>query len=45
MCIRDRARHTQNQKNIIDLALKADKKEIYDNKDGVSLLKYELPIE
>ena len=39
------ARHTQNQKNIIDLALKADKKEIYDNKDGVSLLKYELPIE
>ena len=39
------SRHTQNQKNIIDLALKADKKEIYDNKDGVSLLKYELPIE
>ena len=39
------ARHTQNQKNIIDLAIKADKKEIYDNKDGVSLLKYELPIE
>lgn len=39
------ARHIQNQKNIIDLALKADKKEIYDNKDGVSLLKYELPIE
>ena len=39
------ARHTQNQKNIIDLALKADKKEIYNNKDGVSLLKYELPIE
>ena len=39
------ARHTQNQKNIIDLALKAGKKEIYDNKDGVSLLKYELPIE
>ena len=39
------ARHTQNQKNIIDLALKANKKEIYDNKDGVSLLKYELPIE
>ena len=39
------ARHTQNQKNIIDLAIKADKEEIYDNKDGVSLLKYELPIE
>ena len=39
------ARHTQNQKNIIDLALNAEKKEIYDNRDGVSLLKYELPIE
>jgi 2-oxoglutarate dehydrogenase E1 component len=38
-------RHLQNQKNIINLALTANKNEIYSNKDGVSLVKYQLPIE
>ena len=38
-------RHIQNQRNIINLALTGDKKEIYANKEGVSLVKYELPIE
>ena len=39
------ARHLQNQKNIINLALTGNKNEIFSNKDGVSLVKYELPIE
>ena len=39
------SRHNENQKNIINLAINADKKEIYENKDGVSLVKFKLPIE
>ena len=39
------SRHNENQKNIINLAINADKKEIYKNKDGVSLVKFKLPIE
>ena len=39
------SRHSENQKNIINLAIKSDKKEIYENKDGVSLVKFKLPIE
>ena len=38
-------RHIENQKNILRLAIKADKKEIISNKDGVSLVKFKLPIE
>ena len=38
-------RHIQNQKNILRLAIEADKQEIISNKDGVSLVKFKLPIE
>ena len=38
-------RHIENQKNILRLAIEADKKEIISNKDGVSLVKFKLPIE
>ena len=39
------SRHNENQKNIINLAVNSDKKEIYKKKDGVSLVKFKLPIE
>ena len=38
-------RHLANQKNILRLAIEADIKEIYEEKNGVSLVKYKLPIE
>ena len=38
-------RHLKNQKNILRLAIEADKKEILDMWSGVSLVKYQLPIE
>jgi 2-oxoglutarate dehydrogenase E1 component len=38
-------RHIKNQRNILRLAIEADKKEIISNKDGVSLVKFKLPIE
>ena len=38
-------RHLTNQKNILQLAIEADKKEILDAWSGVSLVKYQLPIE
>ena len=38
-------RHIENQRNILRLAIEADKKEIISNKDGVSLVKFKLPIE
>ena len=38
-------RHIKNQKNILRLAIEGDKEEIISNKDGVSLVKFKLPIE
>ncbi len=38
-------RHLANQKNLIRLATEANMKEIEDEEDGVSLVKYKLPIE
>ncbi len=38
-------RHLANQKNILRLAVEANKKEIEDIWEGVSLVKYKLPIE
>ena len=38
-------RHLANQKNILRLAIEADMKEIEEEKEGVSLVKYKLPIE
>jgi len=38
-------RHLANQKNILRLAVEANKKEIEDMWEGVSLVKYKLPIE
>ena len=38
-------RHIENQKNILRLAIEGDKQEIISNKDGVSLVKFKLPIE
>ena len=38
-------RHLTNQKNILQLAIEADKKEILEMWSGVSLVKYQLPIE
>ena len=38
-------RHLANQKNILRLAVEADKKEILKIWSGVSLVKYQLPIE
>ena len=38
-------RHLANQTNILRLAVEADKKEILDMWSGVSLVKYQLPIE
>jgi len=38
-------RHVANQKNILRLAVEADKKEILDMWSGVSLVQYQLPIE
>ena len=38
-------RHLANQKNILRLAVEAEKKEILDMWSGVSLVKYQLPIE
>jgi 2-oxoglutarate dehydrogenase E1 component len=38
-------RHLANQKNILRLAIEADMKEINEEKNGVSLVKYKLPIE
>ena len=38
-------RHMKNQKNILRLAIEGDQKEIFSNKDGVSLIKFKLPIE
>ena len=38
-------RHFANQKNILRLSIEADMKEIESEKDGVSLVKYKLPIE
>ena len=38
-------RHLANQKNILRLAVEADKKEILEMWSGVSLVKYQLPIE
>ena len=38
-------RHLANQKNILRLAIEADMKEINAEKNGVSLVKYKLPIE
>ena len=38
-------RHLANQKNILRLAIEADFKEISDTWMGVSLVKYQLPIE
>ena len=39
------ARHLANQKNILRLAIEANLKEIENEWDGVSLVKYKLPIE
>ena len=38
-------RHLANQKNILRLAVEADKQEILQIWSGVSLVKYQLPIE
>ena len=38
-------RHLANQKNILRLAIEADINEIQEEKEGVSLVKYKLPIE
>ena len=38
-------RHMENQKNILRLAIEGDQKEIFSNKDGISLIKFKLPIE
>ena len=38
-------RHLANQKNILRLAIEADLKEVEKEFDGVSLVKYKLPIE
>ena len=38
-------RHLANQKNILRLSIDADMNEIENEKDGVSLIKYKLPIE
>ena len=38
-------RHLANQKNILRLAVEAHMKEIQQEKEGVSLVKYKLPIE
>ena len=38
-------RHLANQKNILRLAIEADLEEIESEWDGVSLVKYKLPIE
>ncbi len=38
-------RHLVNQKNILRLAVEADKEEILAMWSGVSLVKYQLPIE
>jgi len=38
-------RHLTNQKHILQLAIEADKKEILEMWSGVSLVKYQLPIE
>ena len=38
-------RHLANQKNILRLAVEAEKKEILNMWSGVSLVKYQLPIE
>ena len=38
-------RHLANQKNILRLAIEAEKQEILDMWSGVSLVKYQLPIE
>ena len=38
-------RHLANQQNILRLAIEADMKEIESEKEGVSLVKYKLPIE
>ena len=38
-------RHLANQKNILRLSIEADINEIHKEKDGVSLVKYKLPIE
>ena len=38
-------RHLANQKNILRLAIEADMIEIKEEKTGVSLVKYKLPIE
>ena len=38
-------RHLANQKNIIRLAIEADMKEVNEENNGVSLVKYKLPIE
>ncbi|PPR52772.1 MAG: hypothetical protein CFH14_00001, partial [Alphaproteobacteria bacterium MarineAlpha5_Bin4] len=38
-------RHLANQKNLIRIAVEARMKEIIDEEDGVSLVKYKLPIE
>jgi len=38
-------RHLANQKNILRLAIEAPMKEIQQEKEGVSLVKYKLPIE
>ena len=38
-------RHAENQANILKLAIEAEKKEIEKHKDGVTLVKFKLPIE
>ena len=38
-------RHAENQANILKLAIEAEKKEIEKHKDGVTLVKFNLPIE
>ena len=38
-------RHAENQLNILRLATESERSEIKDNKDGVSLVKFKLPIE
>ena len=38
-------RHLANQKNILRISIEADMAEIENEKDGVSLVKYKLPIE
>ena len=38
-------RHAENQLNILRLATESARSEIKDNKDGVSLVKFKLPIE